>query len=226
MTLQQQFPKFRVPEFMPTLWINKFEVVVGKFAEQRNCGLEIETLFFNLLPFFLHESDSQWFFSQRSLSKKSWSHFKMDFASYFSNKYWTLMRETLSSSYNKDEGKLCAFVCSKVDNLKSLFPELTQSSIIKICCASVPDEYSCELEESIDQGLTMFKQRVMAIEKRDERKSTTAHEQDESVASGVHVQAAAIDNMVSKSMENFFVSDDFKKLLTNILMPKSNTQQE
>lgn len=224
MNLQEVIPKYKLTDFMPDVWINNFEVEVTLYIERSKQSSDYVTTLFSLLPFFLDESDSHWFFSECSKNKKAWPIFKMDFVKHFSNQYWLMIKDALCSTYDQDIEQLDAFVGSKIENLQALFPELHQSSIIKICCASVPEEYSDQLRDSIDQGLTMFKQRVKAIEKS-KFDSLVAEQEVKQVQpiSAEVFQPEKIDNMVAQSIQNFFVSDSFKSMMTTLFQPKPST---
>lgn len=161
--LQEVLPKFQLPDFMPADWLLKFEDAVSDWPDVRRLGFGEDSFKFSLLPSFLYGEDSEWFIAERSKCKKSWAEFKKDFVDHFSSKYWQLMVGGLDSRYKVDQS-LYEFVCKKVDGLESLFPLLHKSSILAACCASLPEEYSHQLSESIDQGPAVFKERAKEIE--------------------------------------------------------------
>ena len=223
--LQEKLPKYKLTNAMPTFWLNQFEANIVELVEMHVRGIDLENLSFNLLPFFLHEEDSHWFFIQRSKLKKPWSQFKKDFVSHFSNQYWKMTKEALCSSFDGNDEGIYDFICSKVESLELLFPELHHSSIIKMCCASVPDDYACEFEDSIDQGLAMFKQRVKAFQSEKAEKLAIGQEVGKGNDGVVDCQAN-INNMFAISMQNFLVSDSFKTMMATLLQPKATEKSQ
>lgn len=161
--LQEFLPKFQLPDSMPADWLLKFEDAVSDWPDMQKEVSDADSLLFTLLPFFLEEEDSEWFFAERAKDKKSWLEFKKDFVDRFSKKCWQLMVVEMDSRHKMDQS-LYDFVCQKVNNLELLFPLLHKSSILAACCASLPEEYSVQLAESIAQGPTMFKERAKEIE--------------------------------------------------------------
>ena len=157
----EEIEKFSVPSFLPSIWINKFEQLVQKFLP----ASDLENQMFSLMPFFFHEEHSNWYFELPKTFKQTWSGFEEEFNTYFFKLYWCSVQGAISSTFENDQS-LRSFLERKIEVLQALFPELLSSSVLKMCCASVPEDLSLELQEAVNMGIPMFLTRVKSIDKR------------------------------------------------------------
>lgn len=231
--MEEKIGKFRMPVCMPTTWLCQYEALVQEYFQVP----EIEYRLFSLLPFFLEEDHSTWYFEQRRLAKKTWVNFREDFINYFLKLFWRSMKHALASEHQTSDS-VHDFAQKKIADTQALFPELTPSSVLKMCCSFLSEDLALEMHEAIDMGINMFLTRLKVIDKR----AGTVSEMENKGTYGIKTepnaledklsakleekmkelnnnQVSTFENLFSKSMQGVFKSTDFqenmKKLFQN-----------